>query len=42
MNISDIISVSATDSKDVERELIKELDALHRTEKGWPNFTPVK
>lgn len=42
MNSSKVISISATDSKDVERELIKELDALHRTDKDWPNFSPVK
>ncbi len=42
MNTSKMITLSAADSKDVERELIKELDALHRSDKVWPNFTPVK
>jgi hypothetical protein len=42
MNTSKVISLSATDAKGVERELIKELDALHRTDKVWPTFTPVK
>jgi hypothetical protein len=37
-----VIKLTATDAKSVERELIKELDALHRTDKVWPNFTPAK
>jgi hypothetical protein len=42
LNTSKVIKLSATDAKGVERELIKELDALHRTDKTWPNFVPVK
>lgn len=42
MNTSKIIRLTATDAKGVERELIKELNALQRTDKVWPNFAPIK
>ncbi|UJR25107.1 hypothetical protein I4U23_006466 [Adineta vaga] len=41
MNTSKSIQLTASDSKGAERELIKELDALQRTDKIWPNFSPI-
>lgn len=41
MNKSKAISISASDAKGVERELIKKLDELQRTDKIWPNFKPL-
>ncbi|CAF1622204.1 unnamed protein product [Adineta ricciae] len=40
-NGSKLIHLTATDAKGVERELIKELDALKRTDRNWPNFAPI-
>ena len=42
MNTSKTIRLSAIDAKSVERELIKELNALQKTDKNWPNFAPIK
>ncbi|CAF0990847.1 unnamed protein product [Rotaria sordida] len=41
MNTSKTITVLATDAKDVERELIKELADLKRTDKTWPHFASL-
>jgi len=41
-NTTQVIGLTAKSSKDVERELIKELDKLQRTDKIWPHFSPVK
>ncbi|CAF1198762.1 unnamed protein product [Adineta steineri] len=40
-NTSKAISLTANDAKDVERELIKELDALQIADKTWPRFRPL-
>ncbi|CAF3331192.1 unnamed protein product [Rotaria sp. Silwood1] len=40
MNTSKIITLSASNAKGVERELIKKLVDLKRTDKTWPHFAP--
>ncbi|CAF2495206.1 unnamed protein product [Rotaria sp. Silwood2] len=40
MNTSKIITLSASDAKGVEKELIKKLVDLKRTDKTWPHFSP--
>ena len=42
INTSKVIAIPATDAKNVERELIKELSALTGRDGLWPNFTPMK
>ena len=42
INTSKVIAIPATDAKNVERELIKELSALTGRDGVWPNFTPMK
>ncbi|CAM2697009.1 unnamed protein product [Rotaria socialis] len=41
MNASKTITITATDAKGVEKELIKKLVDVNRIEKSWPQFIPA-
>ncbi|UJR23754.1 hypothetical protein I4U23_026731 [Adineta vaga] len=40
-NTSKPILIPATDAEDVTKELIRELDNIHRKYNSWPDFTPA-
>lgn len=40
-NESKLISIAATDAKNVEKEMITQLESLHRKDSSWPNLTPM-
>lgn len=42
MNSSNVISITATDAKGVERELIKKLIHVKIENNIWPNFSPIR
>lgn len=37
-----LINIPAADVTSLQRDIIKELDNLHRGNRTWPRFTPVK